>query len=98
MTGATAKRLWESAVEPARSEAAILRQAQDLRKAPDAAKAAAAKFRLTILAEALGALRLALIAQVTRCEDGVLGEITSEWSGLQRLAADTGKKGKEARR
>jgi len=94
MTGATAKTLWESAAEPARREAAVLRQAQDL------AKVAPARFRLTILAEALGALRMALIEHVTRYEDGDLGEITGEWSGLQKLSVGSEdlRRGKEARR
>lgn len=70
MTGPAARALWAAAAEPARRELAKRRDGLT-------------DTDLTLAVETLGGLRLALCEAVVREEDGVLGEIASEWAGLR---------------
>ncbi len=74
MTGIVAKAIWERAVEPARREAAKVRAAEE-----------GAVFRYAGMMETLSQVRLALVEAVTRGEDGVLSEISSEFIAMQKL-------------
>jgi len=76
MTGVVAKTIWERAVEPARREAAKAR-----------ANEAGAAFRYAGMIETLAQVRLALVDAVTRGEDGVLSEITSEFIAMEKAIA-----------
>lgn len=73
MTGALAKAIWESAVEPARRESAKMR-----------AHEIGAAFRYAGMLDTLRAVRLALIVAVTREEGGVLAEISSEFIAMEK--------------
>lgn len=75
MTGENGKRLWERVVEPVRRE-----QAKVLAGNVDA------RLGFPGRVEMLGEIRLGLIDVITRQEDGVLAEITSEFLGMQKLA------------
>lgn len=73
MNGTEAKAMWERAVEPARREAAKQRAGE-----PGAA------FRYAGMIETLSQVRIALVDAVTRSEDGVLAEITSEYIAMEK--------------
>jgi hypothetical protein len=75
VTGIVAKSIWEKVVEPCRREAAKVR-----------ANEQGAAFRYEGMIETLSQVRLALVDAVTRGEDGVLSEITSEYIAMEKLA------------
>ncbi len=73
MTGAAAKCIWENVVEPARRESAKMRDGD-----PGAA------FRYAGMVETLGKVRIALVTQVVREEEGQLAEITREYLAMEK--------------
>lgn len=75
MTGAVAKSIWERAVEPARREAAKMRDGE-----------VGARFRYGGMIETLSQVRLALVDAVLREEEGVLTEISKEFAAMEKEA------------
>ena len=73
MTGAQGKAIWERCVEPVRREGAKMRAGE-----------AGAAFRYAGMIDLLREVRLALVHAVTREEAGVLSEISSECSALEK--------------
>jgi hypothetical protein len=73
MTGATALKLWECAVEPVRREGARARIGE---------RGALARYEAAV--EVLKSIRIELCDQVLRHEDGALSRIASEFAGFVR--------------
>ena len=77
MTGAIAKLIWETAAEPARREAAKMRDGEN-----------GAACRYSAMIETLSQVRLALVAAVVREEDGVLSEIGRELAAMRNAVLE----------
>lgn len=80
MTGWTAERIWDAAAEPARRA-----QARMLDGAAELLQRAQAQAEFAGCVQTLGALRLRIIELLTRDEDGILSQISSEYAAMNNL-------------